>query len=96
MLEGVEDGGAGFVGEVELAGGVGGDVVGYYAVDFGAERLDCDLINFVSLDWFWRWDAESRVHDCHLSPTCALASSTESAALLVVLAIPDMKDCLSN
>lgn len=33
MLEGMEDGSTGFVGEVEFAGGVGGDVVGYNPVD---------------------------------------------------------------
>lgn len=42
VLEGVEDAGAGFVGEVEFAGGVGGEVVRYYAVDLGAVGLDGD------------------------------------------------------
>ena len=36
------------------------------------------------------------VQDCHFNPTCAFASSTESAALLVLLVTPEMKDCLSN
>ena len=98
VLEGVEDGGAGFVGEVEFAGGVGGDVVGYYAVDLGAVGLDCDLLLLVMVG-LKEIELRNRimsVHDCHLSPTCALASSTESAALFAVLAMPDMKDCLSN
>lgn len=42
VLEGMEDGGAGFVGEVQLAGGVGGEIMGDDAVDFGAMGLDSD------------------------------------------------------
>lgn len=42
VLQSVEDGGAGLVGEIELARGVGSEIMGNYAVDFGAVRLDGD------------------------------------------------------
>ena len=64
MLEGVEDCGAVFVGEVEFAGGVWGEVVGYYAVDFGAKGLDCDWIMSVGLGI----SKGGNEQDCHFSP----------------------------
>ena len=44
MLERMEDRGPSAVGEVEFAGGGGGEVVWYDAIDFGAEGLDCDFL----------------------------------------------------
>ena len=42
VLEGVQHGGAVPMREIQFTWGVGGEVVGYDAVDFGAERLDGD------------------------------------------------------
>ena len=101
VLEGVEHGGAVSVGEVEFAGGGGRKVVGDYAGDFGAEGLNCDY-SIVSGASYTRGEIEigmgdgSRggIQDCHFNPTCAFASSTDSAALRPVK--PETKDCLSN
>lgn len=91
MLEGVEDGGTGSVRQIQFTRGVRSKIVADDPIDFGPERLDCDwkLLAHASIG------TEANSQDCHFSPICALASSTESATVLLELATPEMKDCLS-
>lgn len=42
ILEGVENGSTVAVGKIQFARGVGSEIRGYYAIDLGAKRLNCD------------------------------------------------------
>ena len=96
VLESMEDGGSGLVGKIEFPGGVRSDVVRYHAVDLGPKRLYGDYIIHQNGPLRGFGNRKGGVHDCHFKPICAFASSTESMALRLELAMPENSDCLSN